>query len=76
MALYGAGVLWNSAYGTADGSVPWGFFWLLYREIPQVLAMQRVQLTTSTALAHGILSGGRQAKDAADRDLREAFPDG
>lgn len=74
MATYGATVMFNPAYPTTDGCIPWAFFWLLYRQIDRRLALERVQLTTAIMLGIGRLFGNEAAAQAAGDDIQRALP--
>jgi hypothetical protein len=74
MATYGAGVMYNPAYPTTDGCIPWALFWVLYGQIPRRLALERVQLTTAIMLGVGRLFGNEAAAQAAAEDIKRALP--
>lgn len=74
MGAYGAAVMYNPAYPTTDGCIPWALFWVLHGEIDRRLALERVQLTTAMMLGIGRLFGNESAKDAANEDIQRALP--
>jgi hypothetical protein len=57
-----------------NGLIPWNHFWMLYYEMDSVLAMHRVQMTTSVATGTGmVMNGDKNLKRIADNDIRTAF---
>jgi hypothetical protein len=52
------------------------FFWLS-RQVKRAMAIQRVQQTSAVSLAVGMVMGEKDAVlRLAEKDVREAFPDG
>lgn len=69
---YGAGIMYNQAYPTTDGSIPWNLFWLWHGQLGRLSARDRVQHTTSASLAIGLGFGSEVAEELANEDIRRA----
>lgn len=72
---YADGSLYQSPrYRTRDHVIPFGAFWIYFREIPVTAALERVSAMRATLNAVGIAFGGKGASlpDSVREDLKAA----
>lgn len=76
--FYGYDTYQNPSWGTDDNIIPWRMFWFLYRAVPNVLALERINQTRAVAHGVALVFGDKKSRsriDAASRAMiDEAFP--
>lgn len=71
--------LWRGAhYRTRDGVIPFRLFWIHYRAMPSIQALERIQQTRAVASAIGMAFGKADSglPESLRSDLRDAYLEG
>jgi cytochrome P450 len=69
---YTPAILHVAGHRTADGTIPWALWWLLWLERAVVQAQDRVGAIYSTALGADLAMGSARARELFLRDCEAA----